>query len=101
MGAYTCEFGIVHKVCRCRTPHTIVCDKVEEYRPNTRLCLVMEMRLDGRITAPKHLKYHLPHQWWYTTEDGGHQIDEKWIAETDNFNRVTRYYCPGQEEVNG
>lgn len=32
MGAYTCEFGVVHKVCRCPTPHTIKCDKVEEHK---------------------------------------------------------------------
>jgi hypothetical protein len=31
MGAYTCEFGVVHKVCRCPTPHTIKCDKVAEH----------------------------------------------------------------------
>lgn len=32
MGAYTCEFGVVHKVCRCPAPHTIRCDKVEEHK---------------------------------------------------------------------
>lgn len=26
MGAYTCEFGVVHKVCRCPDPHSIKCD---------------------------------------------------------------------------
>ncbi len=31
MGAYTCQFGFVHKVCRCPTPHTIACDKVAEH----------------------------------------------------------------------
>jgi hypothetical protein len=31
MGAYTCEYGVVHKVCRCPTPHTIKCDKVAEH----------------------------------------------------------------------
>lgn len=25
MGAYTCEFGVVHKTCRCPEPHTIKC----------------------------------------------------------------------------
>ena len=34
MGAYACEFGVVHKVCRCPTPHTMVCDKVEEHKGN-------------------------------------------------------------------
>lgn len=32
MGAYTCEFGIVHKTCRCPTPHTIKCDNPEEHK---------------------------------------------------------------------
>lgn len=32
MGAYTCEYGVVHKTCRCPTPHTIRCDKVEEHK---------------------------------------------------------------------
>lgn len=42
MGAYTCEFGVVHKVCRCPTPHTIKCDKVEEHK--------------GANYVPKHRK---------------------------------------------
>lgn len=42
MGAYTCEFGVVHKVCRCPTPHTIRCDKVEEHK--------------GANYVPKHRK---------------------------------------------
>lgn len=31
MGAYTCEFGVVHKMCRCPTQHFVKCDKVEEH----------------------------------------------------------------------
>ncbi len=31
MGAYTCEFGVVHKMCRCPTPHTIKCDVPSEH----------------------------------------------------------------------
>ena len=42
MGAYTCEYGVVHKVCRCPTPHTIKCDKVEEHK--------------GHNYVPKHKK---------------------------------------------
>jgi len=34
MGAYTCQFGVVHKTCRCPTPHTIACDKVNEHAPH-------------------------------------------------------------------
>ena len=33
MGAYTCEFGVVHSMCRCPTPHAIKCDVPEEHRP--------------------------------------------------------------------
>ena len=25
MGAYTCQHGTIHRMCRCMTPHTIVC----------------------------------------------------------------------------
>lgn len=32
MGAYTCEFGVVHKICRCPTPHQIKCDIPAEHR---------------------------------------------------------------------
>ena len=35
MGAYTCQFGTVHKMCRCPTPHSIPCptpDKCSETR---------------------------------------------------------------------
>lgn len=31
MGAYTCQFGVVHKRCRCQTPHTISCDVPEQH----------------------------------------------------------------------
>lgn len=31
MGAYTCQYGVVHKMCRCPEPHTIQCDKVKEH----------------------------------------------------------------------
>ena len=34
MGAYTCQYGVVHKMCRCPTPHYINCDKVEEHSKN-------------------------------------------------------------------
>jgi hypothetical protein len=42
MGAYTCEYGVVHKICRCREEHTIKCDRpfvhglVEVYQPKHR-----------------------------------------------------------------
>ena len=35
MGAYTCEFGVVHKRCRCREAHTIKCDVPDEHKPET------------------------------------------------------------------
>lgn len=50
MGAYTCEYGVVHKVCRCPTPHTIKCDKVAEhsgigYTPKHRKDSVVKFRI--------------------------------------------------------
>lgn len=36
MGAYTCEFGVVHKMCRCPTEHTIKCDVPAEHGPDSK-----------------------------------------------------------------
>lgn len=40
MAAYTCEYGYVHKMCRCPTPHKIRCDVPNEhgneYKPKHR-----------------------------------------------------------------
>jgi hypothetical protein len=33
MGAYTCQFGVVHKMCRCPKPHKISCNTPELHRP--------------------------------------------------------------------
>lgn len=35
MGAYTCQFGVVHKRCRCPKPHTMKCDVPDEHGPKT------------------------------------------------------------------
>lgn len=38
MGAHTCQFGTVHKMCRCPKQHSIVCPtpvecKASSYKP--------------------------------------------------------------------
>lgn len=95
MGAYTCEFGVVHKVCRCPTPHTIKCDVPGQHAAKTgpeRLCLVMEMRLDGRLYMPKHMRLHIPHDWWGVK--GGHQVDE--APRPGDFEYPgKKWFCPG------
>lgn len=66
------------------------------------LCLVMEMRLDGRLPMPKHLSYHAPHEWWYTSVCGGHQLDSPPQPGDEDFNRSKKWNCPGwhpEEEV--
>lgn len=99
MGAYTCEFGVVHKVCRCPTPHTIKCDKPKEHGPETALCLVMEMRLDGRLPMPKHYGVHAPHPWWYTSKGGGHQLDHEPKPDDTDYGFTKKWWCPGHENL--
>lgn len=50
MGHYTCEFGVIHKTCRCPQPHRIKCDKVAEhsgtgYEPKHRAEVVKKFRV--------------------------------------------------------
>ncbi len=105
MGAYTCEFGIVHKTCRCPTPHTIKCDvawshaalaKAKQQAPE-HTCLVFEMQMDGRLNKPKHTDTHTPHDWWYTSWGGGHQMDEAPLPGDPDYNRSKKWHCPGGE----
>ena len=42
MGAYTCEFGVVHKMCRCPTEHTIKCDVPAEHGPDKDIKVFIE-----------------------------------------------------------
>lgn len=91
MGIHVCQFGVTHKVCRCPETHEIKCNKVSEHQPAVKLCLVMQMRLDGRLYMPKHLAFHEPHDWWYTSWGGGHQLA---FYDPDEKN-VTMWHCPG------
>lgn len=65
------------------------------------MCLVMEMRLDGRNPMPKHLAFHEPHDWWYTSWGGGHQLYDGWQPSdpTLGFDTIERWVkqwrCPG------
>lgn len=80
MGAYTCEYGVVHEVCRCPTPHTIKCDRVVEHKPAENLseavCLIW-------------WNIHEPHDWWYTDEGGGHMVT---VPDKPNDKQ---WHCPG------
>lgn len=112
MGAYTCEYGIVHKTCRCPTPHTIKCDNAaehaeqfyakirEEFKPvvGEHICLVLEMKLDGRIKPGlgKH-EAHPPHDWWYTSWGGGHQLDHEPKPGDSDYDLVKKWHCPGRD----
>jgi hypothetical protein len=61
-------------------------------------CLVMKLGLLG-----KHQK-HDPHDWWYTSKGGGHQLPDDYepdvlVSLRDGWDRtehwVTRHHCPG------
>lgn len=99
MGAFMCEFNVVHKMCRCPKSHTIKCDKPLEHSLNT-LCLVMQDRLAGITPAPKHSKPHEPHYWWFTTYNGGHQLDEEPNVGDPDYWRVTKHFCQGWDYGN-
>lgn len=85
MGAYTCQFGFVHKMCRCPTPHTIRCDKVSEHAPKEKpledaVCLIW-------------WNVHEPHDWWYTDEGGGHMVT------IPDKTKDKEWHCPGVDYV--
>jgi hypothetical protein len=98
MGAYTCQFGFVHKVCRCPTPHTIVCDRPNGHRADREAmsgdgihtpCYRMSRGLLG-----KH-EFHETHFFWYTSSGGGHYLDTD--PGPDTLERdVRRWTCPGR-----
>lgn len=99
MGAYTCQFGIVHKMCRCPTPHTIVCDAPLEHGGTSHLpgtsnthapCYRMAMGLLG-----KH-EVHETHFFWYTSTGGGHYLANEPSGGIDNENNCRRWICPGR-----
>jgi len=98
MGAYTCEFDVVHKTCRCPTPHQIKCDVPDKHGPEPvpeRLCNVMANRMEGFIEKPKHMRVHLPHDWWsvYRYFEVDVEPDPRSTAYPG-----TKWRCPGMTE---
>lgn len=98
MGAYRCEFGIVHKVCRCPTPHTIKCDRPSIHAREQRAKPIdAEHAPCWRIVNEdlgKH-ELHEPHEFWYTSSGGGHYLDQDPGPDTIERN-VRRWICPGR-----
>lgn len=97
MGAYTCEFNVVHKVCRCPTPHTIKCPTPDKClgsyesvgKSNTHApCYRMAKGLIGKHEA------HPPHEWGYTSWGGGHYMDE---FDPTDF-KCKKWICPGRSD---
>lgn len=97
MGAYTCQYGTVHKTCRCPTPHTISC-------PDPEKCLgTYQVAGKSKIYAPcyrmvnyllgKH-EDHPPHEWAYTSYGGGHYMDEYDPTEPN----CKKWICPGRSD---
>ena len=100
MGAYTCEYGIVHKRCRCPQPHTIKCDNATEHAWTTRVphggereCLVLSQRKNSGAMG-KH-EAHDAHEWWYTSWGGGHQMNSYDPVSDKNEKNVKQWSCPG------
>jgi len=98
MGAYTCEYGVVHKVCRCPTPHTIKCDNVVEHKTKQvermayhhlgpRPCYRLLSGLVGKHES------HPAHDFFYTSAGGGHYMD----SYDDTEPNVAKHRCPGNE----
>jgi hypothetical protein len=62
MGAYTCEFGTIHKRCRCPIPHTISCPTPkecadrEDYVGKHRAC-VDENLCSDQFPCEKHFSH--------------------------------------------
>lgn len=108
MGAYTCEYGIVHKTCRCPTPHAIKCDvplehgmpKFEEVEHSPLyMCLVLRQKLDTGCLG-KH-EAHPEHDWWYTSKGGGHQLSDEFVPSERDYDEyegpVKKWHCPGRD----
>lgn len=98
MGAYTCEYGIVHKVCRCPMPHKIKCDVSWKHKPSigptTRFCIVWEKKMSGEMPSGKH-EAHPAHDWWCTT--GGYQMNKEPMPGDFDYHRSTKWHCPGDD----
>lgn len=69
------------------------------------VCLVLEMKLDGRLPFGKH-EAHPPHDFWYTSWGGGHQLYDGWEPDGERFSDgsamdsieqfVKQWHCPGR-----
>lgn len=80
MGAYTCEFGVVHKVCRCPTPHTVKCDVPSEHEAQAAVPVAPCDRVVFD-TLGKHEKHEV-HKYWKAPQ----------------FRKATsEYLCPGRD----
>lgn len=65
--------------------------------PPLEICIVLRMKQEGRMPYGKH-EAHPPHEWWYTSWGGGHQMNsvshpERNYDETEGS--VWRHYCHG------
>jgi len=96
MGAYTCEFGKVHKRCRCHKAHTIKCNTPDVHAPNAyadeAVCIVWRKKSDGRLDKGKH-EAHPGHYWFYTSEGGGHQLYDEYVSGDEKG--LKKWWCPG------
>lgn len=99
MGAYTCEYGVVHKMCRCPKEHTIKCDQPVSHGGTAYVagkskthahCYRLAMGLLGKHEA------HPSHLFWYTSSDGGHYLDTDPTGD-DTLKDVRQWICPGRE----
>lgn len=57
-------------------------------------CLVLDMGLLG-----KHQR-HDPHDWWYTSSGGGHQLYDGFVPDHSDWDtiekNVKQWHCPGR-----
>lgn len=70
-------------------------------------CLVLEMREDGRLPALGKHEAHPPHDWWYTSYGGGHQLYKNWKPDGKTYfdgwaydsleGYVQRRHCDGRD----
>lgn len=73
----------------------------------THNCLVLDMKLDGRLPVFGKHEAHPPHDWWYTPRGGGHQMPDGWEPDGRWFGTceahdslegwVKKWHCPGRD----
>lgn len=70
-------------------------------------CIVLDLKEKGKFPYGKH-EAHPPHDWWYTSYGGGHQLHEGWVPDkwvspdrqsgvdsTEGW--VYQWRCPGRD----